>query len=72
MSIQRFPEKLLTLRQRSGFSQQRIADELGVSRVFIHKLETGKKHPNVEHALKLAKLFKVSLDQLLDDDVALE
>jgi hypothetical protein len=67
-----FPAKLRTLRQQHGMTQQNVADQLGVSDVYIHKLETGKKRPNVDFALRLAKLFGVTIDQLVNDEIALE
>ena len=71
-SMQRFPSKLRQLRRKHGMSQQHVADQLGVSGVYIHKLETGKKRPNVDFALRLAKLFHVTIDQLVNDEVELE
>jgi transcriptional regulator with XRE-family HTH domain len=71
--MQRFGEKLCTLRVRHGISQQKLAAELGASaHSFIYKLETGVKRPNAEHLLKLSRLFGVSIDVLLKDELELD
>lgn len=70
--MQRFAEKLRLLRERHGMTQRKLASELGVSYAYIHKLETGQRKPNIEFALKLAKLFAVTIDQLVNDEIALE
>lgn len=60
------------LRERHGMSQQRLAGELGgTSHSFIYKLENGQKKPNAEHLLKLSRLFDVSIDVLLKDELEL-
>lgn len=69
MTTRRFGEKLRSLRKQRGMSQRKLAEIFGLKgHVFIHRLETGEKQPNVEHALKLARLFGVSLDDLLLDE----
>jgi transcriptional regulator with XRE-family HTH domain len=69
-SMQRFGEKLRTLRQQRGISQKRLADELGFGdQAFIHRLETGQKRPNVEHVLKVSEFFGVTADALIKDEV---
>jgi len=71
--MKRFGEKLRFLREKHGITQQKLAEELGVvSHSFIYKLETGEKRPNVEHAIKVARLFGISLDDLLLDEHDLE
>jgi transcriptional regulator with XRE-family HTH domain len=68
--MERFPEKLRALRLRHDMSQQKLAHELGlVSQAFIHKLETGQKKPNAELLVKLSRLFGVSVDVLVKDEL---
>jgi transcriptional regulator with XRE-family HTH domain len=67
--MQRFPEKLRTLRKRQHMSQQKVADALGVGQTFVQKLEAGERKPHVEMLLKIAQLFGVSMDQLARDDL---
>jgi transcriptional regulator with XRE-family HTH domain len=69
--MQRFGEKLRTLREQRGITQQQLADELGFSQVYLANLELGKKKPNVELLLKLSVLFGVSVDEMIKDDVKL-
>ena len=54
------PEKLYTLRKKSGLSQEQLAEALNVSRQAISKWEGGK-------LLALSNYFGVSLDYLLKD-----
>ena len=70
--MEKFPEKLRILREQHGLSQRMLAEELGFTPAYIHFLETGKKKPNVELAIKLADLFGVSLDVLLRDERELD
>ena len=71
--MQRFGEKLRTLRKRDRISQQRLATKLGIkSDAFISEIETGKRKPSLEFVLKIAELFNVTPNHLLLDDVELE
>lgn len=72
-SMQRFGEKLRTLRQQRGISQKKLAEELGFGdQAFIHRLETGQKHPNVEHVIRVSEFFGVTTDVLIKDDLDVE
>ena len=71
--MQRFGEKLRTLRKREKISQQRLATILGIkSDAFISEIETGKRKPSLEFVLKIAELFNVTPNHLLLDDVELD
>ena len=68
--MQRFGEKLRTLRKRHGLTQHELAARLGfASQGYIHFLETGKKLPNAVLVIKIADLFQVTTDQLLRDEL---
>jgi transcriptional regulator with XRE-family HTH domain len=68
MSIERFGEKLHTLRMRQGLTQREVAATLGLAaHSYINALETGKKKPTIELVVLIAKLFRTTTDQLLDD-----
>lgn len=68
--MQRFGEKLRTLRKRRGMTLKELACELGFrSHSYISAIEFGKKQPSVELVIKIANLFGVSTDQLLNDDL---
>lgn len=61
-------EKIYTLRKKSGWSQDELADKLSVSRQSVSKWETGDSMPEPAKLLALAKIFCVTTDYLLDDN----
>lgn len=58
-------EKLLSLRKEHGFSQEYLANELGISRQAISKWERGETLPNTESLMALSAIYGVSIDELL-------
>lgn len=71
-SIQRFGEKLHTLRTQKGLTLKELAYQLGhVAHGYISELEAGKKLPTVELVLGIARLFNVTTDELLKDEIEL-
>jgi len=72
-SITRFGEKLRVLRIRHGLTLLELAHALGyVTHTYISEIETGKKMPTAEFVLGVARLFNVTTDQLLKDELNLE
>ena len=72
-SIHRFGEKLHTLRTRHGMTLKDLAHHSGfTAHSYIVALESGQKLPSVEFVLGVARLFNVTTDQLLKDDLELE
>jgi transcriptional regulator with XRE-family HTH domain len=70
--IQRFGEKLRTLRVRHNMTLKELANELGLTaHGYISELEAGKKVPTAELALNVARLFEVTTDELLRDELEL-
>lgn len=65
----KFNEKLLQLRKEKGYSQEELAQKLGVSRQAISKWEVSDSYPEVENILEICKLFDVSTDYLLKDEL---
>ena len=63
-----FGEKLQLLRKRQGLSQEKLAEQLDVSRQAISKWELGESLPDTENVVQLGKLFDVSIDYLLKDE----
>lgn len=55
-------EKIQNLRQQKGWSQERLGQELNLSRQSISKWESGTANPTVENLKELAKIFDVSED----------
>ena len=58
-------EILKELRSSMGFSQQKLADKLGVSRSTVAMWESGASQPDNDSLLHLAKIFNTSTDFLL-------
>jgi len=58
-------ENLLTLRKMHHYSQEKVAEEIGVSRQALAKWETGETTPDIGNCMALAKLYEVSLDDLV-------
>lgn len=56
---------LLELRKKSGLSQEKAAEAVGVTRQALAKWEAGETTPDVLHCDRLAELYGVSLDDLL-------
>jgi putative transcriptional regulator len=63
--------RLKVLRAERDWSQQQLADQLGVSRQTINAIETGKYDPSLPLALKIGKLFGECVEQIFtpDEDV---
>ena len=57
--------KLLQLRKEKGYSQEALAQELGISRQAVSKWERAEASPDTDNLIELAKLYGISLDQLL-------
>ncbi len=64
----KFNEKLCILRRKKGWSQEDLANEVEVSRQSVYKWESGKNVPDIEKIKELAKIFNISLDELLIDE----
>jgi transcriptional regulator with XRE-family HTH domain len=60
-------DKMLALRKQHGWSQQLLAKKVGTSGPIIGRYERGEMTPSVEVAKKLADIFAVTLDYLVDD-----
>lgn len=57
--------KLLKLRKEHGLSQEQLASKLGISRQAVSKWERAEASPDTDNLIELAKLYNVSLDDLL-------
>ena len=64
-----FGEKLQALRRKEGWTQEGLASRIGVSRQALGKWEQGAAVPDVENVLQLARLFHVTTDYLLMDEL---
>lgn len=64
-------KRLKELRLRNGFSQQQLADVLGLCRSAYSNYEIGRRRPEFAIIKKLAAFYKVSLD-VFDDTAPLD
>ncbi len=64
-----FADKLITLRKKSGWSQEELAEQMNVSRQSVSKWEGAQSIPDLGKMLRLSELFNVSLDYLLKDEI---
>ena len=64
-------DRLIKLRKKYGYSQEELADKLGLSRQAVSKWERAEASPDTDNLICLAKLYGVSLDELLsvDEDI---
>lgn len=62
-------EKILELRKKKGLTQEELAEICGVSRQSISKWEADMALPETEKLLILSRIFQVSLDVLLKDEL---
>ena len=61
-------DKIIDERKKNGWSQEELADKLGVSRQSVSKWEGAQSVPDLQRILDMSKLFGVSTDYLLKDD----
>ena len=54
------------LREQLGMSQQRLADLLGVARPTISQIESAERKVSADELIKLAEIFNISVERLVD------
>ena len=62
-------KKIMDLRKKNGLSQEELSEKVGVARQTISKWELGETSPDLKQSKELSKIFKVSLDELTDNDI---
>lgn len=62
-------KSLLNARKKSGLSQEAVAEKLGISRQTVSKWETGETLPDICQSKRLAQLYHLTLDELIDFDI---
>lgn len=63
---------LFNARKKRGLSQEEVAEELGVSRQTISKWELDETLPDIRQSKKLATIYGLSLDELIEFDIDLK
>ncbi len=69
MLMEYFGLKLQTLRKKALMSQDDLAELVGVSRQAISKWERSDALPDLYNAKKLAEIFNITLDELMDIEI---
>ena len=64
LHFSRMKNRLEELRKKAGITQEVLADRLEVSRQTISSLESGRYNPSILLAFKLARFFKVTIEEL--------
>lgn len=62
-------DKIIDERNKLGFSQEELADKLNVSRQSVSKWESAQSTPDLQRIIEMAKIFNVSTDYLLKDEM---
>ena len=62
-------EKILNLRKKNGLSQEELGEKINVTRQTISNWELNETSPNPDQLKLLSKVLKVSIDDLLDNDI---
>ena len=65
----KFSEKIYLLRKEAGMTQSELAEALHVSRQSISKWEMGTAVPDMVNIIAISKIFLVSIDYLIHDDI---
>lgn len=65
-------DKIMELRKKKGWSQEELAEKLGISRQSVSKWESAASIPDIDRILALSRLFGVSTDYLLKDELERE
>ncbi|WMJ76001.1 MULTISPECIES: helix-turn-helix domain-containing protein [unclassified Sedimentibacter] len=64
-----FGKKLQKLRKNQRMSQEELASKITVSRQAVSKWELDETMPDVDNIIQLSKIFGISIDYLLDDEI---
>ena len=62
-------DKIIQLRKKAGWSQEELAEQLGVSRQSVSKWEGAQSIPDLNKIIAMSQLFGVSVDYLVKDEL---
>lgn len=65
-------DKIIAQRKKNGWSQEELAEKMNVSRQAVSKWEAAQTTPDLKKILRLGKLFGVTTDYLLKDEIETE
>ena len=60
--------RLKVLRAERSWSQQKLAEELGVSRQSVNAIETGRYDPSLPLAIQIAEVFGLTIEEIFSRD----
>ena len=69
-AIQRFGAQLQRLRTSRDLTQDQLAVKAGLSRIYLSKLELGQHDPALSTLVRLAKVLRVSVTELLGETMS--
>ena len=69
-AIQRFGAQLQRLRTNRDLTQEQLAVKAGLSRIYVAKLELGQHDPALSTLVRLAKVLRVSVTELLGESMS--
>lgn len=62
-------DKIIQLRKQAGWSQEELAEQLGVTRQSVSKWESAQSVPDINKILQMSRIFCVTTDYLLKDEL---
>ena len=62
-------KKIAALRKKNNLSQEELAEKVGVARQTISKWEIGDTTPDINQVKIISKIFNISIDELVDNDI---
>ena len=62
-------DKIISLRKKAGWSQEELAEQLGVTRQSVSKWEGAQSVPDMDKVVQMSRLFGVTTDFLLKDEI---
>lgn len=60
--------RLVKLRKQNGFSQEVLAEKIGVSRQAVSKWERSESSPDTDNLITLAKIYNLTIDEMIYND----
>ncbi len=70
--MKKFGEKLQALRKERGLTLRQLAGTLEVHYTHLNKIELGQKRPSTDLVIKISRLFDVTTDQLMKDELEVD
>lgn len=64
--LYQLPKNLKMLREQYGYTLKQVAEQLGIAYQSYHAYERGLTVPTLQNFIKLAKLYDVSMEELLE------